>query len=311
MPNYCIAVDSACDLPHPFIVANNVKVLPITVLIDGQIFRDFRDPKTTLDFYAYYGNHKDGLVQTSPLTVDEMSTILEEELLHHYDGTQVITINAERSKIYDNVREAALIKLPKLKALHRDVTGSSQFRLRVFNSTTMFTGQAIIAHEAVRLLRDEGLELERLEPRLAALADQVYAYVVPRDLYYLHARAREKGDNSVGWFSYKVGNLLNVKPVVQCYRGVTEPAFKAAGFDAALQRLFARTLEAIDQGLVTPLVAMSYGGDLEEIRANSHYIDFVNAAQARGVDLLLSLMSTTAAVNVGPRAFSLAFAQRG
>lgn len=308
MDNICIAVDSACDLTPEFIRNNDIKILPISVIFDTHIFRDNRDPKMTLDFYDYYADHKDDDVHTEPLTVNEVSAILEEELLHHYDGVQVITISSSRSKIFDNTREAALIKLPKLKALHRDIAGRSAFRMRVFDSTSMFTGQAVMVREAVRLLREEKLGIDELDTHLTKLAEELHAYVIPRDLYYLHTRARQKGDNSVGWMSYKLGNLLNVKPVVQCYRGETEPVFKAAGFDSALEKLFDRVREAMAIGLSTPFIAMSYGGNLDEIRAHPLYSRFVEDLESHGIEVMLSLMSTTAAVNIGPEAFSLAYA---
>ncbi len=65
------------------------------------------------------------------------------------------------------------------------------------------------------------------------------------DLFHLKNRASKKGDNSVGWLSYKMGSMLDVKPIIQCYRGQTESVDKAMGFDKGLVKLFENAKNAI------------------------------------------------------------------
>jgi len=178
------------------------------------------------------------------------------------------------------------------------------------DSNTLFTGQGVLVYEAARLLK-EGATVEQVMMKLDSLKNHVRAFLLPRDLYHLKNRASTKGDNSVGWLSYKLGNMLNVKPIIEAYRGETAPVDKAMGFDTGLDKLFSTTRHAIEQGLGINAIIMSYAGPLAEIEGESGYQEFVRYAQAKGVPTLLSVMSTTAAVNVGPRSFSLAYAERG
>ena len=56
---------------------------------------------------------------------------------------------------------------------------------------------------------------------------------------------------------------------------------------------------------------MSFGGDPRIIRELPAYQDFEGFAATHRVQLHLSVMSATLAVNVGPGAFSLAYVEAG
>lgn len=100
------------------------------------------------------------------------------------------------------------------------------FKIRVFDSSTLFTGQGVIVYEALRLLKNTKLNVSQIVEKLTPLRDKVRAFLLPKDLYHLKNRASKKGDNSVGWLSYKMGSMLNVKPIIQCYKGETGQQIK-------------------------------------------------------------------------------------
>jgi len=132
--------------------------------------------------------------------------------------------------------------------------------------------------------------------------------MVPRDLYYLRARARAKGDRSVGLLSAALGTALDIKPVLHGHRGQTAPVAKLKGFETATQKLFDVTVQRIQEGLMTPTVCVSYGGELSELHALPGYARLREACQAHGVELYESLMSLTGMVNVGKGAVVVGFA---
>ena len=106
-----------------------------------------------------------------------------------------------------------------------------------------------------------------------------------------------------------MGNMLNVKPIIQCYKGHTEPVDKVMGFNKGLVNLFEKAKKAIENKLSINVVVMSYAGDLNDIYKNSDYVKFIEFAKNNNVRTLISVMSTTASVNVGPGSFSLAYAE--
>jgi hypothetical protein len=72
--------------------------------------------------------------------------------------------------------------------------------------------------------------------------------------------------------------------------------------------LFKTAIAEIERGLKCNIICISYGGDPDKILALPKYEDLKIAAGKKGITLLRAVMSTTAAVNVGPGGLSIAFA---
>jgi hypothetical protein len=74
-----------------------------------------------------------------------------------------------------------------------------------------------------------------------------------------------------------------------------------------LIKLFEMARQAIDQGLATRTVNTSYAGELDVIRHKRAFVDFEQYARERGIEVLLSVMSTAGGINVGPGSFALSY----
>lgn len=306
----CIAVDSACDLPRSFIDTHGIRILPITLKLGNQNFLDTRDPRRTVQLYAGGHLEKHFTAESEPVSPEEISELIEKELALHYDNVLAITITAKRSNIYKNIRDAVVNSTPKFKDLRKEYGKPATFKIRVIDSETLFAGQGLLIYEAVRLLNKETLSLRELTETLEQLRPNIRSYLVPESLYHLKNRASAKGDRSISWLGYQIGNMLDIKPIVEARDGITTSVDKVRGFEEGLNNLFARARDAIEQGLSINAINMSYGGDPKKIENMPAYHAFKTFAKARGVTTLLSVMSSTAAINVGPGAFCLAFAMK-
>lgn len=304
----CLAIDSSCDLPPEFIQKHALRVLPITLKLDGDQVPDTRDPVKSVELYQSGRLEKDTHAETEPYSAAAMSAVLENELVLNFDKVLVITIMHTRSEIFKNVRDAVFISQPKFKDLRAKNGKDRSFRMFVFDSNTIFTGHGLMAYEAARLLSEESATVEQVLIKLENLKNRIRAFILPKDLYYLKNRAATKGDNSVSWLSYQMGNMLNVKPIIQAYQGETESVDKAMGYKSGMEKLLNSAKSAIDNGLLIKAIVMSYAGELTTIEEMDIYKDFVHYANDKGVETLLSVMSTTATINVGPGSFSLAYA---
>lgn len=308
----CIAVDACCDLPPEFIQQNNIRVLPIYMRIGDQTLTDDRNPERTLDFYKQGMLAKSFDAETNPVSAEEMSGILEKELVLKYDKVLAITMMSSRSRIYENVRDAVWVSQPKFKDL-RSATGlTRRFRIMVMDSNNIFTGPAVLVIEALRLLKQENASIESTMMALEPLANKIRTYLVPQDLFHLKNRAGNRGDKSdksLNWLTYQVGKAMNIKPIIEGYQGNTGPVDKAFGFSNGLEKIFSKVSGAMDNGLSINAITMSYAGDLNEIKKESAFQQFVAHTESRGVPTHLAMMSTTAAINVGPGAFSISYAE--
>lgn len=307
-----IAIDSACDLPQSFLDAHHVHLLPILLCRGETRLPDQRDPEATLAFYRQYQADKTLDADTAPPTVADIQARLLDELALHYDRVLVITITQTRSPLFVHATEAAYAALKQSRepAYHRrrvqaGLTGP--LFVTVIDSQALFTGQGVLVHEAIRLLETEQRSFSVLRKVIEQLSPRVQGYLVPDDLFYVRHRSSRKGEKSIGLLGYHLGTLLDIKPLIHFHQGESQAIDKDRGFDRTLLKLFDRTRAAMAAGLATPLVNCSYAGDLAVIRRNPLFIALENDAGRQGITVLLSMMSVTGALNVGPGAFALSY----
>ncbi|MBK8523511.1 MAG: DegV family protein [Betaproteobacteria bacterium] len=306
-----VVVDSCCDLPKDFIDAHGVVVMPITLRIGDVLVEDRRDPAETHSFYTKYLDKKsEDFAESIPYSVQQIEKLFLERLVLDFDYVFCLTITSGRSQIYDHAMQASRAILTKYKEVRRQAGVPERFGLAVLSSRNMFAGQAVQAAEAIRLIRQGGTPSE-IGSRLRQLVEQTHTYMVPADLFHIYKRASKKGDKSIGWGSYALGSMLDVKPILHCHQDATGPVDKVRGFDSGVERLFTKAADRIRRGLEAPYVCISYGGPLADVPKLPGHAVLEQAARENGVEILLSPMSKTAAVNVGPGAVTLAFAASG
>jgi DegV family protein with EDD domain len=302
-----LVVDSACDLPGDFLARNQVTILPITVRIGDAVQVDHRDERATLDFLKAQIAERGADAETTPFTVQQIQDLFLKKLVIDYDYVFCMTITKSRSPIFDNAMQASFAILNEYRPIRAAAGNDTPFALRVIDSQNLFSAQGILPVEAVRL-RAAGEGPPKIRARLEHLAMHTHGYLVPRDLYYIRNRARKKGDRSVSLLSAALGTALDIKPVLHANRGETGPVAKIKGFDAAVQKVFDFAARRVESGLLTPTLCLSYGGELEEMRALPGYARLRETCADRNIDVYESVMSLTGMVNVGKGAVVVGFA---
>jgi DegV family protein with EDD domain len=303
-----IVVDSTCDLSAKFYAEHGIGILPITIHIDNHTFVDDRDPALIARYLAENLGARGAAAETEAYTVEQVRDVFLGRLVLDYDCVFCLTVTSTRSPIFEHARQASFAILNSYRPVRKAAGIDAPFLMRVIDSQTLFAGQGVGACEATRLIAAPNPNVGAIRERLEHVARNTYAYMLPRDLYYLRARAQKKGDRSVGWFSATLGSALDIKPILRCYRGNTGPAGKARGFDAGARALFAYACARASAGLIVPVMCVSYGGDLAELYALPGYDSLRQTCAEHGVELLESPMSVTGMVNVGVGAVTLGFA---
>jgi DegV family protein with EDD domain len=302
-----VAIDAACDLPRDFIEKNKITVLPITIKVDGQTFLDDRNAAETQRFIDQNMGSRAHEAETEPSSVEHVQRVFLDKMVVDYDCVICLTITATRSPIHDNVIRASFAILKHYRPI-REAAGNRQpFLMRVVDTRNIFAGASAPVVEAVRMIA-AGESPQQMRERAAHIANNAYGYMLPRDLYYLRARAKKKGDRSVSMFSAMLGSALDIKPLLRCYRGETGPVGKIRGFEHGAQTLFEYAAKRVQAGLLVPAMSLSYGGDLDVMRNLPGYEILLRACESAGVEMLESPMSITGMVNVGEGAMTLGFA---
>lgn len=266
-----LAIDAACDLSQAFLLQHNVAVMPITVRVDGEVFMDDRKPAEIQRFIDRRLGSRSHSAETEPCPVDEVQKLFLERLVLEQDCMFCLTITATRSPINEHVNKASFGILKNYRQVRERAGVPGPFMMRVIDTRNIFAGAAPAVYEAARLIAaDETPGVIR--ERLTHLANHTYGYMLPRDLYYLRARAKKKNDRSVGLVSAMLGSALDIKP------------------------------------MLVPMVCVSYGGDLEVLPHLPGYTELRAVCEEHGVELMEAPMSITGMVNVGEGAVTVGFA---
>lgn len=302
-----VVVDAACDMPSEWLAENNVVVLPIKLSIDDLNLYDTHNEFDAMEFFRKDLSSRGSRASTTPLGSAETRDFVQSYLNENIDNVLQVTIAAGRSRIYMN----SLAAMSHLTVMHnrvrRAIGNRSPFKTWVVDSETGFTGQAVLLAETVRQLND-GVAAAEVAGSIEQLRGTVHTLMVPKDLFYLYKRAREKGDRSLTWLSYNVAQALDIKPIVHAHGGTTEPILKVRGHQEALDRAIGIADEHVKRGLMIRTVCASYAGNLEDIRVMKSFRLLRETCQRHHIQLVLSTMSLTGGINVGVDAFSIAFA---
>jgi DegV family protein with EDD domain len=304
----CIIIDSTCDLPAGFIKQNDIAILPSTIRYGNQSFVDRRNEVDTVALYRKGLNGHRFDTEVTAYGVVQISDAIVRRVAPRYERALVLTVSSNYSRLFQDV----LTSLKENQGLFREarrIAGRDEhFSIRALDTETLFAGQGIVAHEAARLIRKNNLPLVKLLTRLESLCQQVYTYIIPSNLQQANNLDMKSGKKLIGRFSNKLGNLFDIKPVIQVHCGEAAVIMKASGFDRTLKLLLEHAMRQIKVGISTELISVSYAGDLQTLKNKTLFKQFVRFAQHYDVEVMVSVMSATAAANIGPGSLSLAFA---
>ena len=302
-----LAIDATCDLSQAFLRQHRITIMPITIKVDGEVFMDDREPVEMQRFIDRRLGSRSHSAETEPCTVEQVQELFLGKLVFEQDCTFCLTITATRSPINEHVNLASFVILKNYRKLREAAAIPGPFMMRVIDTRNVFAGSAPAVYEAARMIEANETPAA-IRERISHISNNSYGYMLPRDLYYLRARAKKKNDRSVSLFSAVLGSALDIKPLLRCYQGETGPVGKVRGFEHGAETLFAYAAQRVRAGLIVPFICVSYGGDLGLLPTLPGYAGLQAACQECGVELMEAPMSITGMVNVGEGAVTLGFA---
>lgn len=305
----CLLIDASCDLPDAALKHPQVRLMPVAVVVGQTRVLDDRAVQKTLDFYRLNLRSPDAMdARSEPLSIDEMTRFMMEHTALDFDRVLGVFVAASRSPIKE-CAQAAMDRV-KMNAFTKRIKAKRMVALEQAStdSTALFAGygvQAMCLLDAVSHA-GSGLSMETLVQLQRQYAEQTYMYVVPGDVSYILKRAKAKGENSVGMIAGLAAKTLSITPIIRGHKGQTEPIARKRGADNARELLVDLAGKFIEQGQVmSKHLCFSYSGELTEVQRMPSYQSLVQLASAKGIAVHLSLMSMTAAVNVGSNSLSL------
>ena len=301
-----VIVDAACDLPVEFYRQRGVFVLPIGIVFGNKKFFDDRDPEVARTFFEDYSHFRARDVFSLPPSIDVIRKFIVENIAGEFEQALLMGISARRSHLFKYASEAGKRAVAELSQQQGETVRLRS--LRIMDTRTVFSGQALIAYEALQMVNlVNGIKNKDLYDVLRGLSSNIRVYTVPDDLYYLRARASLRGERTVGGWSYSAGKSVDMRPIILMTQSETRREGWGNGFLDAVEKLFGIVRSAIESGLKINAVMISYGGNPREIMTMQGYRNLHEFAEGHGVKVYLTIMSIAAGINVGPGALSLAY----
>ncbi len=223
-----IASDSTCDLTSDLIEKYGIAILPLTVHLGENQFRDGVDV-TPEDIYAHY--EKTGeLPKTAAVNVSEFDAFFKAET-DNGNAVVVFTISSDMSSTFNNARLAA-------KA-YEDVY--------VVDTRNLSTGGGLLVMHAAEMAA-EGKDAMEIAQECHKLTALVSASFVVDDLDFLYKGGRCSALAAFG------ANLLQLKPCIYVDGGKMAVGKKYRGkFSISIRKYVAdqlAELDSIDSGRV-------------------------------------------------------------
>lgn len=185
--------DSTCDLSQALLTANDIALVPLTVIKNDQEFKDGLTI-TPADIFAHV-TAGGALCSTSAVSVGEYQEYFE-KYAKEYDGVIHVTIGSGFSSCYQNACLAA----------------EDFDNVRVIDSQNLATGQGLVVLKACELAKTAA-SLDELKQQLDAFTEKVEASFVVDKLDYLVKGGRCSSAAALG------ANLLNLKPCIEVKNG--------------------------------------------------------------------------------------------
>lgn len=208
-----IVTDSGCDLERDYANELGVHVIPLTVFFDDEEYYD-RVTISTAEFYEKLRNFK-GMPKTSQINparfIDEFKKLLDE-------GYHIIYISL--SSGISGTYQSALIAKDELNSEDIDIVDSKGASV----------GFGLIVREAA-LMNKNGRTREEILDRVIYMRDRMEYIFAVGNLEMLKRGGRISSSKAV------IGNLLNIKPILQFDDGKIVPYDKVRGEKAIIKKM--------------------------------------------------------------------------
>lgn len=189
-----LSTDSTANLPENLYKKLNISMIPLQVILDGEVYDDLSDTLPNKDFHQ---KMREGSAPKTAQINAETARAYFELLLNNGEDILHISFSSALSGNTDTITKLA----NELNETHKN-------KVYVINSLQASVGEGIIVLKAKELI-DQGKSAEEIVKELEDFKHTVCAYFTVDQLKYLVRGGR------VSKFSGVIGSILNIKPVLR------------------------------------------------------------------------------------------------
>ena len=246
--NFTIITDSSCDLPAKIAEQLHIRVIPLTVTVDGVQYHNFLDERE-LPFEQFYTNLPQmKSVTTSAVNIAEFTTVMESEIMTGRD-VLYLGFSSGLSATYSAAVQAAKElseKYPTHKIYTVDTLAASM-------------GQGLLVYLAV-MEKNKGKSIEEVRDFVENTKLSLAHWFTVADLGQLKRGGRISAATAL------LGTMLNIKPVLHVDdAGKLISMQKARGRAASIRAM----VEKMEESAIDPaeqVIFISHGNCYDDAK---------------------------------------------
>ncbi len=267
-----IITDSGTDTPADFVAAHDVRVVPLRInYSDGSTYENGVDI-TAQEVVERFAEEIPTTSLPSPMKIRDT---LEQARRDGYVGAVVVTISSGLSATFETIGMVA--------------RQMDDFPVVMVDTKSIGIAAGFVVMEAVRQI-EAGMPLERLGSVLAAVSERVRVFFSVQKLDFLRKGGR------ISEAVYRVGSVLNIKPVLTCSpEGKYVIEKKARGWQRALDTQIALVAEQAARWQQVRLAVCTYDPALRE-----ELVPRLRERIGNAVEILQTGLSADLLVHTGP-----------
>ena len=236
-----ILTDSTADLPESWTQEHDVKVLGLTIQLDGQTYETVGPDKLTSE-QLLAKMESGSKPTTSQINVGQFEDVFRQ---YAQEGTAVLYV-AFASALSGTYQSAAMAREMVLEDYPEAI-------ITILDTKAASMGEGLLVMKAVEA-RAAGQSLEQTADLLQSLVPRVKTYFLVDDLNHLMRGGR------ISKAAALMGSLVNIKPIIAVTAdGSLDSVAKVRGKKKAQAEVVRMTLDTISD----PRVVVAYAGEKE------------------------------------------------
>lgn len=304
---YAIVLDSSSSLPEAVLLHRPIKVLPIKIHIDDEVFPDQTDEQKLLEVYRSGRINKHARIRTTPPIVQEVRDFVLKEIVPEYDFAICQTLAKSVSPVYDHIASVAMQITRDSRQVRKRLQINAPFRMTCISCGTTVAGQGLIAFYADVMLA-RGMEYKTYKREIEQFKTYTKGYVAVRDLMYARQRGMQRGHKTIPLAKALTGELIGLSPIVLNSNEKMAVVAMPLRFKQSVARLFQYAIDRIEEGLHFPVINISIAAPTSKLPKFQGFEELQDAAHKANVTLLVGVMSLAASIHYGAGAVALGIA---
>ncbi|GGJ95578.1 DegV domain-containing protein YitS [Lentibacillus kapialis] len=276
-----ILADSACDLSETHYKTYDIEMIPLTVHLDGQEYKDSVDikPKT-----VYNAMREGKSPKTSQVSPQAFKTIFTS----YAEANQPLVYFAFSSELSGTYQTAKMME-QEVKETYPDA------ELHVVDTKCASIGYGLVILRAAQLAKNGADSSEIIDTAIYHAEHMEHIFTVD-DLEYLYRGGR------VSKTAAFVGSFLKIKPVLHVENGKLVPLEKIRGSKKLLNRMLA-IMEERGTDFSNQIIGISHGDDLEKAQNIANIMKEKLAVK----EVMIEMVGSTIGAHSGPGTLAIFF----